>query len=69
MDPNSKFYILYNTIIQKSNIISEDNTVAGVGIGPQGDYAPGDARAPKALFKGKIFRRPNIKGVKKLKRR
>lgn len=59
----SKFYTLYNILLQKANIIGEDNTAASVGIGVKGDYAPGDARAPKALFKGKMFRRQKIKGV------
>jgi hypothetical protein len=60
----SKFYLVYNTIIANANIISEDgNTTSTAGVGVKGDYAPGDARMPKALFKGKMFRRQKIKGV------
>jgi len=61
----AEFYKIYNEVLSKSlkKPVVEDNTCASVGIGPQGDYAPGDARRPKAMLKGKMFERPKINGI------
>ena len=66
---SSEFYRIYNLIISKSlkkPIKEEINTTDSIGIGSRGDYAPGDARVPKALSK-KPFRRQEIKGLIKPK--
>jgi len=65
----SEFYKIYNEILSKSlkkELTAENNTTGSMGVGPQGDYAPGDARIPKNVFKH-AMRRPLIKGIVKPK--
>ena len=63
------------------DVLNEQNMAGGAGsaFGPgvqatasqfSGDtYAPGDARVPKSLFGGKIFRRNISKGRKRRKKK
>ena len=66
----SEFYRIYNEVLAKSlrkTIKNENNTTAGLDVGPRGDYAPGDARVPKNIFKT-MQRRPLMpKGIVKPK--
>lgn len=66
----SEFYRIYNEVLSKSlrkQVKNENNSTAAVGIGVQGDYAPGDARVPKNIFKGMQRRMPMPKGIMKPK--
>lgn len=66
----SEFYRIYNEVLAKSlrkQVKNENNTAAGLNVGPLGDYAPGDARVPKNIFKGMQRRLPLPKGVIKPK--
>ena len=61
----SEFYRIYNEVLAKS--LRKNNTTAGLDVGPRGDYAPGDARVPKNIFKT-MMRRPLMpKGIVKPK--
>lgn len=66
----SEFYKIYNEVLAKSlrkQVKNENNTTAGLNVGPQGDYAPGDARVPKNIFKGMQRRLQMPKGIIKPK--